>query len=66
MFPNKLSVIPVVSKCALLFCLFFLLLFFLYLRVTFPCTGLSIIVFFFLFFFYPPNCLTVRLNTRTR
>lgn len=55
MFPSKLSVIPTVSKCALLFFFSFSSrVVFLYLHVTFPCSGLSIYVSYF-FLLLPPS-----------
>lgn len=54
MFPSKLSVIPTVSKCALLFFSFSSRVVFLYLHVTFPCSGLSIYVSYF-FLLLPPS-----------
>lgn len=56
MFPSKLSVIPTVSKCALLF-FFSSRVVFLYLHVTFPCSGLSIYVSYFFLLLPPPKLL---------
>lgn len=66
MFPSKLSVIPTVSKCALLFFfLFLLVLYFFICMLHSPVVGYPFMSLISFFYCHLPNCLTIKLNTHT-
>lgn len=64
MFPSKLSVIPTVSKCALLF-FFLLVLYFFICMLHSPVVGYPFMSLISFFYCHLPNCLTIKLNTHT-